>query len=134
MKERHREGLELAMQIARDSGQPIDTGPPKTDPEAYRTAYGGRPLTDDECAFVADPARAVSDSVDVYFQPVFWSLVDVPVTYLVNDHDRPTPQDLQLEMAARLPKPPTVRHLDSGHVPAVTMPAAFASEIVTAAD
>ena len=37
-----------------------------------------------------------------------------------------------LEMAARLPKPPTVRHLDSGHVPAVTMPAAFASEIVAA--
>jgi len=131
MKERHREGLRLAMQIARDSGQPIDTGPPKTDPEAYRTTYGGRPLTDDECAFVADPERAVSDSVDVYFQPVFWSLVDVPVTYLVNDHDRPTPRDLQLEMAARLPKPPTVRHLDSGHVPAVTMPAALASEIVT---
>ena len=105
MKARHREGLELAMQISRESGQPIDTGQPKTDPEAYRDAYGGRPLTDDECAFVADPARSVTDSVDVYFQPVHWSLVDVPVTYLVNDHDRPTPRELQLEMAGRLPRP-----------------------------
>ncbi len=122
MKPRHREGLELAMQIARESGRPIDTGQPKTDPEAYRDAYGGRPLTDDECAFVADPVRSVPDSVDVYFQPVHWSLVDVPITYLVNEHDRPTPRELQLEMAGRLPEPPAVHHLDSGHVPAVTDP------------
>jgi pimeloyl-ACP methyl ester carboxylesterase len=133
MKPRHREGLELAMNIARDTGRPIDTGQPKTDPETYRTAYGGRPLTDDECAFVADPVRSVPDSVDVYFQPVYWSLVDVPITYLVNEHDRPTPQELQLEMAGRLPTPPAIHHLDSGHVPAVTTPDDFASAIATAA-
>jgi pimeloyl-ACP methyl ester carboxylesterase len=132
MKARHREGLELAMQISRESGQPIDTGQPKTDPEVYRDAYGGRPLTDDECAFVADPARSVTDSVDVYFQPVHWSLVDVPVTYLVNDHDRPTPRELQLDMAGRLPGRSTIRHLDSGHVPAVTMPDVLTVEIATA--
>jgi pimeloyl-ACP methyl ester carboxylesterase len=129
MKPRHREGLELARQIARDSGQTIDTGRPKTEPEAYRDAYGGPPLTDDECAFVADPVRAVTDSVDVYFQPVHWSLVDVPVTYLVNDHDRPTPPELQLEMAGRLPTSPAIVHLDSGHVPAVTVPKVLAAQI-----
>jgi hypothetical protein len=75
----------------------------------------------------------VPDSVDVYFQPVHWSLVDVPITYLVNDHDRPIPRELQLEMAGRLPKPPAINHLDSGHVPAVTMPCVLAAEIVTAA-
>jgi pimeloyl-ACP methyl ester carboxylesterase len=133
MKQRHREGLEIARQIARDSGQTIDTGQPKTDPEAYREAYGGPPLTDDDCAFVADPARAVTDSVDVYFQPVHWSLVDVPITYLVNDHDRPTPPELQLEMAGRLPAPPAIIHLDSGHVPAVTMPDVLASHITAIA-
>ena len=74
----------------------------------------------------------MTDSVDVYFQPVHWSLVDVPVTYLVNEHDRPTPRELQLEMAARLPRSPTIRYLDSGHVPAVTMPEVFASEVVEA--
>jgi pimeloyl-ACP methyl ester carboxylesterase len=132
MKQRHREGLELAMKIARDSGNSIDTGQPKTDPSAYRDAYGGRPLTDEECAFVADPVRSVPDSVDVYFQPVFWSQVDVPITYLVNDHDRPTPRELQLEMVSRLVDRPNVRHLDSGHVPAVTMPDVLAAEIVSA--
>jgi pimeloyl-ACP methyl ester carboxylesterase len=133
MKPRHREGLELARRMARESGQTIDTGPPKTDPEEYRDAYGGLPLTDEECAFVADPVRAVTDSVDVYFQPVHWSLVDIPITYLVNEDDRPTPRDLQLEMAGRLPKPPTIKHLQCGHVPEVTIPAALAAEIVAAA-
>ena len=109
MKQRHREGLQLAMQIARDTGQTIDTGQPKTDPSAYRDAYGGRPLTDDECAFVADPVRSVSDSVDVYFQPVHWSRVHAPVTYLVNDHDKPTPP----ELAARDGGPPA-RRADGG--------------------
>lgn len=132
MKPRHREGLELAMQIARESGRPIDTGQPKTEPAAYRDAYGGRSLTDDECAFVADPVRSVPDSVDVYFQPVHWSLVDVPITYVVNEHDRPTPCELQLEMAGRLPAPPAIVRLDSGHVPAVTAPDALAEHIVAA--
>jgi len=132
MKPRHREGLELAMSIARDTGRPIDTGQRKMEPEEYRTTYGGRPLTDEECDFVADPARSVPDSVDVYFQPVYWSLVDVPVTYLVNDHDRPIPAELQLEMAGRLPKPPAIHHLDSGHVPEVTMPDVIAEEIASA--
>jgi pimeloyl-ACP methyl ester carboxylesterase len=53
----------------------------------------------------------------------------VPVTYLVNDHDKPTPPELQLEMAGRLALAPTVVHLDSGHVPAVTMPDELAAQI-----
>jgi hypothetical protein len=36
---------------------------------------------------------------------------------------------MQEEMITRLPRPPTVVRLDSGHVPAVTQPAAFAAVI-----
>lgn len=129
MKPRHREGVEAAMKMANETGRSIDTGRVADDPSVYRDAYGGRPLTDEECRFVADPARYVPDSFNVYFQPVHWALVDVPITYLVNDHDRPIPPVLQLEMAGRLARPPTIRHLDSGHVPNVTMPEAFAAEI-----
>jgi pimeloyl-ACP methyl ester carboxylesterase len=50
----------------------------------------------------------------------------VPVTYVLNERDRPIPVAMQEEMIARLPRPPQVVRLDGGHVPAVTDPEGFA--------
>ena len=127
LQPRHREGLVLAVEQARrDGNMPTLPGPP-ADPEALRTAYGGEPLDDDTLAFVVDPLRCVPDTVQHYFQPVRWSAAaHVPVTYVLNERDRPIPAALQEEMLARLPRPATVVRLDSGHVPPVTAPAEFA--------
>jgi pimeloyl-ACP methyl ester carboxylesterase len=127
MQPRHAEGLRLAAEQARANGDVI-TLPAPTDPESMRTAYGGDPLDDDTLAFVVDPLRSVPDTVHHYFQPVHWSAAaTVPVTYVVNARDRPIPSDLQETMADRLPRTPRRLHLDSGHVPAVTAPEAFAA-------
>ena len=65
-----------------------------------------------------------------YFQPVYWSLAaGVPITYVLNTRDRPVRPDMQEAMAARLPAPVEVRHVDAGHLLPVTSPAVFA-EIV----
>lgn len=128
MKPRHREGLELAVEAARrgEGPMPILPGPP-ADPEDFRHAYGGEPLDDDALAFVVDPVRSVADTVHHYFQPIHWSAVaGVPVTYVVNERDRPIPTSMQDEMVTRLPGTPHVVRLDCGHLPAVTDPATFA--------
>ena len=53
---------------------------------------------------MADPVRCVEDTVHHYFQPVHWSAVTgVPITYVLNERDRPVPPETQEEMAARLP-------------------------------
>ena len=79
---------------------------------------------------MVDPARCVSDTVHHYFQPVRWSAApDVPVTYVLNERDRPVPAALQEEMVARLPHPPTVIRFDTGHLPPVTHPEAFAEVV-----
>ena len=131
MQPRHREGLELAVAAARDSGGPPMTTPgAPEDPERFRTTYGGDPLDDETLAFVLDPARLVVDTINHYFQPVSWSVAaGVPVTYVVNERDRPVPVDLQDEMAARLPGPVTVVRMDCGHIPPVTHPAELAEVI-----
>jgi pimeloyl-ACP methyl ester carboxylesterase len=128
MKPRHREGVELARELAAADGTVLTTMGPPADPEAFRQTYGGQPLDDDTLAFVVDPDRCVVDTINHYFQPVHWSSVPqgVPVTYILNEADRPIPAALQDEMIARLPHPPTVVRLDSGHVPPVTDPVGFA--------
>jgi pimeloyl-ACP methyl ester carboxylesterase len=127
MKERHREGLLLAVAAAeRDGGTITLPGPPQ-DPEPFRHAYGGDPLDDDTLAFVVDPLRCVEDTVHHYFQPVHWSaVVGVPITYVLNERDRPVPTSTQEEMVRRLPAPLTVIRVDSGHLFPVTSPTAFA--------
>lgn len=128
MQRRHREGLEAALAAAGEDGTTITTPGPPADPEAFRTTYGGEPLDDDTLAFVTDPDRIVTDTVNHYLQPVHWSRAcDVPVTYVVNERDRPVPPALQEEMLGRLPVAPAVARLDTGHIPAVTVPAAFAA-------
>ena len=115
------------MEQARRDGTVITLPGPPDDPEPIRTAYGGDPLDDATLAFVVDPVRFVPDTVHHYFQPVYWSqAAHVPVTYLLNDRDRPIPAALQAEMIARLPRPAEVIHLDGGHMPAVTDPEGFA--------
>jgi pimeloyl-ACP methyl ester carboxylesterase len=124
MKPRHRSGVEQA----RDAGMPMVTPGPPSDPETLRESYGGDPLDDDTLAFVAE--RIVQDTMNHYFQPVRWSLAaGVPVTYVVNERDRAVPVELQEEMLGRLPSPPRAVRLDSGHIPAVTMPDAFAAAV-----
>ena len=119
----------LAVAAAEKDGRTI-TLPPPSDPEALRHSYGGDPLTDDTLAFVTDPARSVEDTVQHYFQPVHWSTVaGIPITYVLNERDRPIRPEMQEVMVTRLPPPVEVIRLDSGHLLPVTSPAVFA-EIV----
>jgi pimeloyl-ACP methyl ester carboxylesterase len=130
MQPRHAEGLALAAAQAERDGTTITLPGPPADPEPVRKAWGGEPLDDDTLAFATDPVRFVPDTVHHYFQPVHWSTAaGVPVTYLLNDRDRPIPPDLQAEMIDRLPDRPEVVHLDGGHMPAVTDPATVARHI-----
>ncbi len=130
MKERHREGLVQALDAAGRDGRTITLPGPPADPESFRHAYGGDPLDDETLAFVVDPVRCVEDTVHHYFQPVRWSAVrGVPITYVLNERDRPVPPETQEEMARRLPAPVTVLRVDSGHLLPVTSPGGFA-EIV----
>lgn len=127
MKPAHREGLALAMEDAQRTGNVITLPAPPEDPESFRRTYGGDPLDDETLAFVVDPVRSVTDTVNHYFQPVDWSVAaHVPVTYVLNERDRPIPAAMQEEMISRLPRPPEVVRLDCGHVPAVTQPEVFA--------
>ena len=108
------------------------TLPAPAEPERLRRSYGGDPLDDETLAFVADPARSVEDTVNHYFQPVSWAAAaGVPVTYVVNERDKPIPTELQDEMVGRLPTPPTVIRLDGGHIPAVSDPVGLAAVVTT---
>ena len=128
MQRRHREGVLLALEHAAATGTPLLTPGPPADPESFRSAYGGPPLTDDELAFVVDPVRCVVDTMHHYRQPVSWrSAPAVPVTYVVTTLDRPVPVALQREMAERLPGAPEVIDLETGHIPAVVEPERFAA-------
>jgi pimeloyl-ACP methyl ester carboxylesterase len=127
MKERHREGLVMAITAAERDGRTITLPGPPRDPEAFRHAYGGDPLDDETLAYVVDPVRCVEDTVHHYFQPVRWSAVaGVPVTYVLNERDRPVPPGTQDEMARRLPPPAAVVRVDSGHLLPVTSPGTLA--------
>lgn len=127
MRPRHRDGLVFAVQAARDGGSVITVPGAPDEPEQYRTVYGGDPLDDEALAFLTDPTVSVPDTVHHYFQAVFWSkAAHVPVTYVLTERDRPVAPAMQEEMIRRLPRPPTVIRLDSGHVPAVTAPAVLA--------
>ena len=133
MKPHHAEGLRIAKEAADRDGTVITLPGPPDDPEQFRNAYGGDPLDDDSLAYMVDAARCVPDTVHHYFQPVYWSkAAGVPVTYVVNERDRPIPTATQDEMIARLPNAPTVVRLDGGHLPAVTDPAGFAATLRTA--
>ncbi len=127
MQPRHAEGLVAALEAARADGSVITLPGPPAGPEAFRTTFGGPPLDDDTLAFVVDPVRCVPDTVHHYLQPVRWSqAAHVPVTYVLTTLDRPVPPALQEEMAGRLPQGAEVVRMDTGHVPAVTDPHAFA--------
>jgi pimeloyl-ACP methyl ester carboxylesterase len=127
MKERHREGLLAALRDAENAGRTITLPGPPEDPESFRHTYGGDPLDDETLAFVVDPLRCVEDTVHHYFQPVHWSLAaGIPVTYVINEQDRPIPPGMQHEMAHRLPAPMAVVRIASGHLLPVTAPTIFA--------
>ncbi len=127
MKQHHREGLLLTVAAAEREGRVITLPGPPADPESFRRAYGGDPLDDDTLAFMVDPVRCVPDTVHHYFQPVHWSKVaGIPITYVINERDRPVPTETQQEMTTRLPPPVTVIAVDSGHLLPVTDPATFA--------
>ena len=129
MQERHREGLQMAVAAAEKDGGSIIL-PAPSDPEALRHAYGGDPLDDATLAYVTDPERSVEDTVHHYFQPVHWSAVTgVPITYVLNERDRPVRADMQEVMVRRLPPPVEVVRLPAGHLLPVTSPAVLA-EIV----
>jgi pimeloyl-ACP methyl ester carboxylesterase len=120
MKDSHRKRVEAAPSR-------ITPGPPK-DTEMMREAYG-ETLDDESLAFVTDPVRAVVDTMNVYFQPVYWAgLESVPVTYVKNLLDRPVPPELQDTMGARIPWATKVE-LDAGHIPAITQPDRLAAII-----
>ncbi len=127
MKASHRERTVAAIEAARRDGWTLTTPGPPDDAEAMRDSYG-ETLDDETLQFIVAPVRAVKDSMNFYFQPVSWAAVgDIPVTYVKNLRDRPVPVALQDEMIGRLPNPVEVIELDSGHIPAVTQPEAFAA-------
>ncbi|HVB91587.1 MAG TPA: alpha/beta hydrolase [Acidimicrobiales bacterium] len=127
MKERQREGLILAVAAAEREGRVITLPGPPAHAESFRSAYGGDPLDDDTLAYVVDPDRCVEDTVHHYFQPVHWSdVTGVPITYVLNERDRPVPPAAQEEMSKRLPRPVTVVRVNSGHLLPVTDPVTFA--------
>ena len=129
MQERHRDGLRMAVAAAEKDGGSIIL-PAPSDPEALRRSYGGDPLDDATLAFVTNPERSVEDTVHHYFQPVHWCAVaGVPITYVLNERDRPIRAEMQEVMVLRLPPPVEVIRLDSGHLLPVTSPAVLA-EIV----
>ena len=55
LKPKQREGLALAVEDAWRNGTAITLPGPPSDPEAFRTVYGGDPLDDDDLAFVVAP-------------------------------------------------------------------------------
>ncbi len=61
------------------------------------------------------------------FDPVTWSGVTAPITYVRASLDRAVPPALQDEMIGHLPPTPTVVDWDCGHIPAVTRPDDFAA-------
>ena len=129
----HRAGLEAVVADAATRGEVITLPGAPEDPERFRSTYGGDPLDDDELAFLTDPLRCVPDTVHHYWQPIRWSgVAGTPITYVLNEQDRPVRPESQEEMAARLPAPTTILRRPGGHVPAVTDTEAFAS-IVRAA-
>ena len=129
MKESHRDRVLSYMESARRDGWVLQTPGPES-PDKVREAYGGDPLSDDLIEWINDPVRCVKDSMNFYFQPVHWSsIAAVPTTYIKHLRDRPTPPALQDANIARLPAPPEVVELDSGHIPAVTHPAQLAAAL-----
>lgn len=135
MQKQHAEGLRNGVEKADREGRVITLPGAPEDPEAFRNAYGGDPLDDESLSYVVDPARCVPDTVRHYFQPVFWSrAAHVPVTYVVNERDRPIPPDLQEKMVSRIPSAPHVVRLPGGHIPAVTAPEVFAAVVAAGSD
>ncbi len=125
MQPRHRVGVEMYVDAARSEGRIVTTPLPE-EPERLRTSYGEE-LDDETLAFISDPARVVTDSFNLYYQPIFWSRIgDTPVTYVRNLHDRPIPLELQDAMLSRLHSPHVI-DLECGHIPPVTRPAEFAA-------
>ena len=130
MQERHRDGLRMAVAAAEKEGRTITLpGPSSRPPWRFRRSYGGDPLDDETLAFVVHPERSVPDAVHHYFQPVHWSVAaGVPITYVLNERDRPVLPETQELMAQRRPRIPVeVIRLDSGHLLPVTSPAVFAA-------
>jgi pimeloyl-ACP methyl ester carboxylesterase len=128
MKPAHRDGLKASMEQSRRDGTVISLPGAPSDPEPFRTTYGGDPLDDETLAYMVDPVRCVPDTVNHYFQPVYWSpIAHVPVTYLLNTRDRPVRPEAQEEMVTHLPNGPKIIRLDTGHIPAVTDPEGFAA-------
>jgi pimeloyl-ACP methyl ester carboxylesterase len=81
-----------------------------------------------------DPARCVTDTVHHYFQPISWQRVAwVPVTYVLNDRDKPLTPEIQERMVSHVPNLVRLVRLDTGHIPAVTEPANFAAIVAEAA-
>ena len=110
MKPAHRDGLIATVEQARVDGTVITLPGAPSDPEPFRTAYGGDPLTDDQLGFMVDPLRCVPDTVNHYFQPVQWSTAaGVPVTYVLNERDRPVKPDMQETMIGWLPNAASCR-------------------------
>jgi pimeloyl-ACP methyl ester carboxylesterase len=125
MQPRHRVGVEMFVDAARRDGQVVTT-PLPDDIERLRTSYGEE-LDDETLAYISDPARVVTDSFNLYYQPIYWSRIgDTPTTYVRNLRDRPIPLELQDAMLSRLHDPHVV-DLDCGHIPSVTRPAEFAA-------
>jgi pimeloyl-ACP methyl ester carboxylesterase len=128
MRERHRNMTLAGLEMAKQAPLPFDK--PFATRDSLRTS-SGEELNESQIVFMID--RSVPEAINVYVQPVFWSeSIGIPVTYIVNKRDRAVSPDLQRTMAARLPEPPTIVEIDTGHLPAVTAPGSLATLLVNA--
>jgi pimeloyl-ACP methyl ester carboxylesterase len=125
MKPKHRASVEQLRKISESTGRVFTTPADPPDEEKLRDSYGTT-LTDEQLSFVRDPRRWVSDTYNYYFAAAHWNAAKlVDRTYILNLRDRAVPLDLQEQMLANLPGTTTIA-LDTGHIPAVTMPEVLA--------
>lgn len=127
MHTRHQDSVR-AIQAKIEAGERVNSPEQPPPPDRLRKAYGGAELNDHQVEFLRDPVRFVLETYNFYFSAVQWSkAASVPVTYVINVHDRAVPLELQHTMISRLPAPPHIVPLDAGHMPAVTMPEVLAA-------
>ena len=108
MQDRHREGVLVAVEQARSREDRVDHAraprpiPRPSAPPTVVTPSTTRPWLSWSTRFAA-----CATPLHHYFQPVHWSIAgDVPVTYVLNERDRPVPPAAQEEMSAGSRRPP----------------------------
>ena len=128
MKERHREGLVMAIAAARATTATRSRCPAHPQiPSRSATPTAATPSTTTRWPMSSTPFAAWrTPCTTTSNRSRGAGVAGVPITYVLNERDRPVPPGTQEEMARRLPPPAEVVRIDSGHLLPVTSPGTFA--------